>query len=47
MRVFIVLKEVRGLGPMVVAVFQRLEDAQALVAQSGSYYLWSEQGELV
>lgn len=47
MRVFVVLEDDRGDGPIVAGVFASLEAAQEYLRREGRYrcYLYSEEGE--
>ena len=49
LRVFVVLEEDRGCGPLVAGVFASLEAAEAYLAGplGSNCYLYSEQGEVV
>lgn len=47
MRVWIVLEEDRGLGPMIAGVFPSLEAAKAYLKGRSHLYLYSEEGEEV
>jgi hypothetical protein len=47
MRVYVVLEDDRGCGPMVAGVFASLEIAQEFAAQSSHYWVSSDEGEEV
>ena len=47
MRVWIVLEDDRGLGPMIRVVFASLEAAKAYLKGRSHCYLASEEGEVV